>query len=174
MLTTVAVLAANVAGGFDAGAATAAVRLDSGTASVLADDIGFDHFCDADCDVSLHRCYRVDSLRVDCIMSLDTGGDDWRYFVIATALVGDVLQFGDYSISGHPRITRSLIRRWPPGFHTRRIAEWYAHSPWTKSGFKIFYPNRLLRKHVGYGRPHLRSVIRAQCHLQPRLHCSWR
>jgi hypothetical protein len=104
-------VASALAGSSDASADAATGSLDRGTASVLADDIGFDSFCDADCDVSLHRCYRVDSLRVDCIMSLDTGDDDWSYFVIATALVDGVLQFGDYPISGHPRVTRSLIGR---------------------------------------------------------------
>jgi hypothetical protein len=153
-------------------ARAAAGPLDAGTASVLSDDIGFYHFCDADCDVSLERCYRVDSLRIDCIVALSTGDGDPYYYVIATALVGNVLQFGEYSIPGHPRITRSLIRRWPRGFNTRPIAHWYAHSTW--GGYRVFYPNRLARRHVGYGAPRLASVIRAQCRLQSGLHCSWR
>jgi hypothetical protein len=140
---------------------------------VLADDIGFDYFCDADCSVSLRRCYRVDALRVDCVMTLELP-EDYQHFVIATAVVGRLLHFGDYSIRGHPRVTRSLIQRWPAGFRTRPIARYYARSWWTQSGYKVLRPNRLAARSVGYGRPRLKNTLRSQCRLQPSLHCSLR
>jgi hypothetical protein len=159
------------------GSAVAASWLDRGTASVLADDVGFDHYCDADCGVDLARCYRVDATRVDCVIIFQPGGDDpHQYLVIATKVIGSLLYFGDYWVKGHPRVvTRArMIRRSPQGFRLRPISHIYAKSWWTDSGYKLYYPNRLLARDAGYGRPRLRSVIRSQCRLQPRLHCSWR
>jgi hypothetical protein len=80
--------------------AVAAVSMDPGTASVLADDVGFDHYCSADCAVDLTRCYRLETRRVDCVTIFETG-DDHQYFVIATKLAGNSLYFGDYRVKGH-------------------------------------------------------------------------
>ncbi|HYH68574.1 MAG TPA: hypothetical protein VD866_28030 [Urbifossiella sp.] len=142
-------------------------RLDKGTASVLAENMGV--YWGEDAVPKLRRCIRVGALRADCVVEYFFEFDEFSTVEVRVVeLVGRLLFYADYDVEPRTRYTKAnSIRVSPPGFKIRPIAHSYRGY-----GRGSYQPRFLMTENVGWGRPELPQVILAQCAFQPRLPCA--
>jgi hypothetical protein len=150
-----------------AGAASAgSIRLDKATAAAVADDIVASDIFDDSQD--LMRCIRVGRSRVDCIFEIGFDGPVEGVMVRAVRVSHRRLFSDVYSarVRSHQHYTKAnSIRRSPPDFRLRPL-----HRDYRRLGL-TYDANYLVGVRLGWGKPRLPELIRAQCSLQRRLRC---
>ena len=147
-------------------------RLDTATASVIADDFGHwgaDDVGPAEMDATpeVRRCIRLGAFRVDCVVEISYEGALYSVAVVVVELVGWRLHYDLYYAGSDPPYPKAdTIEVSPSDFRIRPIASFY------RRVHGVYRPELLVHRQVGWGRPKLPDVIVSQCELQPRLPCA--